>query len=205
MPKDENVMEMTLVLTAMKEFRPEGVIMYIRGTGNEKSIPKCCPDHPTLNGKMLQVESKDATILRMDNETGWANEETKEKKAIFALFLTTKSKINLQVRFTCENACHSEIMPHKSNVFKHFEMKIEFFKRKEGKIDIIEETSRKISIGNDPRVSAAAGVENKTMWSDKFKRCLAKTPSSAKSVLVGMDITIKIPKEAEAILGNYSL
>ena len=186
-----------------KEMRPEGAMIYIVGSDDAKSIPKGCETHPTIDGRMLSITTSDASVKKMDNAMDWYDETRDRKQPIYILFEGDKSLIQLEARFMCNNACHYDIMPYKTNVLKYFTLKVEFFKRGDGAFNIINETSRKISVGQNPRAEAVAGIDKGYKWSDNFKKNLAKTPAAAKQVNLELDITVKVPKEAEKWLGEF--
>ena len=186
-----------------KEMRPDGAMIYIVGSDEGKSIPRSCETHPTIDGRMLSITANDASVMKMDNAMDWFDEERERKKPIYIMFNGDKSLIQLEARFMCNNACHYNIMPHKANVLKHFAVKIEFFKKENGAITLVNETTRKISVGQNPKTEAAAGIDKGFKWSDAFKKNLAKTPTSAKQVNMELDITVKVPKEAEKWLGDF--
>ena len=189
--------------------KPDGIIIHMKGAIAENKPPKSCLNHPTLDNRMFSVDTSDAVVLREDNGGEWMSKDQKEMKAICLLLNKNKKEIDMRMQFFCENGCHAEVMPYKSNVYKHFILVFEFCKRGYDEESGIEKllkiggTSRKFAIGKDPLTEAAVGIENRSKWSDDFNKGLERTPSSLKYVNMSLEIDIKVPKEAQHLADGH--
>ena len=187
------------------DMKPDGIIVYVKGAIAEDKAPKICMEHPTHDNRMFKICSSDTVILREDNGSEWFSNEHKDLRAICLLLEDNQEEINMQLGFTCENSCHTEIMPYKVNVYKHFVLVFEFCKREyddvtgSEKLVKIDTTTRKIAIGKDPLTEAAVGIENRSKWSENFNREFDKSPDALKYVNMNLEIDIKVPKEAKQL------
>ena len=198
---DDSLMCLTVKCSEMLDKKPAGVVIFIKGSNG--AIPKPCDKHPSDNGCIYKCYQPVGANYYMADELNYMREDFKGKNATTVIIDNHDSDTVIPISYTCDNLCQFKILPQRTNSYKYFTLCISFFKFEAGQMVMLDKLERKISIVNNPSQDAFRSSDYHTPWSNSFAMAKKETPPNNKHVELNMSLKLKIPRDAEVVMGIY--